>query len=45
MLSPGYGEGFFREVAKEMLSPNDDADRVHELAVKYGVEFVGPPID
>ncbi|WP_456620520.1 cupin domain-containing protein [Bradyrhizobium sp. P5_C12] len=45
MLSPGYGEGFFRAVAKEGLSTQDGTDRVNELAAKYGVEFVGPPID
>lgn len=45
MLSPGYGEGFFREAEKEGLSSKDSADRVNELAAKYGVEFVGPPID
>lgn len=45
MLSPGHGEGFFREVAKEGLSPKDDVDRVNEIAAKYNVEFVGAPID
>lgn len=45
MLSPGRGEGFFREVAKQGLSPKDDVDRVNEIAAKYSVEFVGPPLD
>ena len=45
MLSPGRGEGFFRQVAKEGLSPKDDVDRVNEIAAEYSVEFVGPPID
>jgi quercetin dioxygenase-like cupin family protein len=45
MLSPGQGEGFFREVEKEGLSPEDGMDRVNEIAAKYSLEFVGPPID
>jgi hypothetical protein len=35
MLSPGHGEGFFREVEKEGLSPKDGTDRVNEIAAKY----------
>ncbi|MBR1156307.1 cupin domain-containing protein [Bradyrhizobium sp. JYMT SZCCT0428] len=45
MLSPGNGEGFFREVEKEGLSSKDGMDRVNEIAAKYSVEFVGPPLD
>ena len=45
MLSPGQGEGFFRDVEKERLSPKDGMGRVNEIAAKYSVEFVGPPLD
>ena len=44
-LSPGHGEGFFREVEKVGLSLKDGMDRVNEIAAKYIVEFVGPPLD
>jgi drug/metabolite transporter (DMT)-like permease len=45
MLPPARSEGFFRDVAKEALSPQDGMDRVNEIAAKYSLEFVGPPLD
>jgi quercetin dioxygenase-like cupin family protein len=45
MLSPGYGEGFFRQVEKEGQSQQNGMGRVNEIAAKYNLEFVGPPLD
>ena len=45
MLSPGRGEGFFRDVEAENLHPPADMPRIKEIAERYALEFVGPPID
>ena len=45
MLSPGKGEGFFRDVDAAGLTPPDDMDKIKEIAARYDIEFVGPPID
>ncbi|MEM7547199.1 MAG: cupin domain-containing protein [Pseudomonadota bacterium] len=45
MLSPGRGEGFFRDVEAEGLSSQKDFPRIKEIAKGYAVEFVGPPLD
>lgn len=44
MLSPGRGEGFFREVEAEGLRPGADKARIDEIAKRYALEFVGPPL-
>ena len=44
-LSPGGGEGFFRDVEAEGLDPATDMGRIAEIGDRYGIEFVGPPID
>ncbi len=44
-LTPGGGEGFFRDVVAEGLRPPTDMARIVEIAARYGLEFVGPPID
>ncbi|MEM9357193.1 MAG: cupin domain-containing protein [Pseudomonadota bacterium] len=44
MLTPGHGEGLFRDVAREKLDPHTDMARITEIAAEYGVEFVGPPL-
>ncbi|QIE54042.1 cupin domain-containing protein [Pikeienuella piscinae] len=43
-LTPGAGEGLFRDVAAEALSPERDMPRILELAARYKLEFVGPPL-
>lgn len=43
-LTPGGGDGFFRDVERLGLGPGDKA-AIDELAAKYNLEFVGPPID
>ena len=43
-LTPGGGDGFFREVQAQGLGPGDKA-AIDALAEKYFLEFVGPPID
>ncbi|GFE67072.1 cupin domain-containing protein [Litoreibacter roseus] len=45
MLVAGKGEGFFRDVETEGLSPKNGMPRINEIAAEYSVEFVGPPID
>lgn len=45
LLSPGAGLQFFRDAAAEKLDARRDQARVTELATKYGMEFVGPPLD
>ena len=42
-LTPGGGDGFFRDVEAEGLGP-DDMPRIEEIASQYGLEFVGPPM-
>ena len=44
MLSPGKGEGFFRDVEAEGLTPPADMARIVEIAARYDLEFVGPPL-
>ncbi|MEM9012266.1 MAG: cupin domain-containing protein [Pseudomonadota bacterium] len=44
MLSPGRGEGLFREVEAEGLQPGRDTARIEEIGARYDVEFVGPPL-
>ena len=41
-LVPGRGVGFFREA--EGLDPETEMDRILEIARKYELEIVGPPI-
>ena len=45
MLSPGAGVGFFETVEAEGLSPATDMPRIEEICARYGVRFVGPPLD
>lgn len=45
MLSPGAGEGFFRQVEAEGLVPGRDRARIDEIAAAFALEFVGPPLD
>ncbi|MFQ6549130.1 cupin domain-containing protein [Aestuariibius sp. 2305UL40-4] len=44
-LTPGEGANFFVDIATEDLHPPDDMDRITQIAARYGVEFVGPPLD
>ena len=44
MLSPGKGEGFFRDVETQGLSPREDMEAIGALGRDYGVTFVGPPL-
>lgn len=44
-LTPGAGAQFFADVAAEGLHPSGDMERIAEIAARYGVEFVGPPLD
>ena len=44
MLSPGRGEGFFRAVEAEGLRPGADMARIEEIAKRFALEFVGPPL-
>lgn len=44
MLTPGRGEGFFRTVEAEGLSPAADKARIDEIAEDYALSFVGPPL-
>lgn len=43
-LTPGGSDGFFRDVERLGLGPGDTA-AIDELAARYNLEFVGPPID
>lgn len=43
-LSPGHGMAFFKDVARENLSPTSDMDRIRVIAAGYDLEFVGPPL-
>jgi mannose-6-phosphate isomerase-like protein (cupin superfamily) len=43
-LTPGAGAGFFLDVEREGLHPPGDMPRIAEVAARYGLEFVGPPI-
>jgi len=45
MLSPGHGGGIFLQAEAEGLDPKTDKKRIDELGEKYGVQFVGPPIE
>ena len=44
-LAPGAGAQFFVDIAAEGLHPPGDMKRITEIAARYGVEFVGPPLD
>ncbi|MEO0359753.1 MAG: cupin domain-containing protein [Pseudomonadota bacterium] len=44
MLTPGRGEGFFRDVEAEGLVPGRDKARIDEIAEDYALSFVGPPL-
>ena len=44
MLSPGKGEGFFRAVEDQSLSPETDMSAIQSLGSQFGVSFVGPPL-
>ena len=43
-LTPGGGDGFFREAEAQGLGPGDK-EAIDRLAQKYNLKFVGPPID
>lgn len=43
-LTPGGGEGFFKEVMAAGLKAPDDMERIVEIGARYGLEFVGPPL-
>ena len=43
-LTPGRGGDFFRDVEREGLSPPADMARIAEIAARYDLEFVGPPL-
>lgn len=43
-LSPGAGVGMFREIESEGLRPDTDGARIAEVAARYGVDFIGPPL-
>ena len=42
-LTPGGGEGFFLETAD--LSPETDMERILAIADRFGMDFVGPPLE
>lgn len=44
VVTPGGFEGFFRDVAADGLTIPDDMPRIGEIAGRYGLEFVGPPL-
>jgi quercetin dioxygenase-like cupin family protein len=43
-ITPAGFEGFFREVSKRQLSPPKDMKEINAVAEKYGLKFVGPPL-
>lgn len=43
-LTPGGFENFFFEVAAKGLSISEDMPAISQLAVQYGMDFVGPPL-
>lgn len=43
-VTPGGLDGFFREIERRGLGP-DDMAAVMEIAARHNLEFVGPPID
>lgn len=45
MLPPGAGADFGRHVSADGLKPPADIARITELAARYGLECIGPPID
>ncbi len=44
LLSPGHGAGFFCAVEAEGLGPGSDPARLAEIAARYGIAVVGPPL-
>jgi len=44
VVTPGGFEGFFRDVAAEALEIPADMARIGDIAGRYGLEFVGPPL-
>ncbi len=38
-------EGFLREVSQRKLSPPNDMQEINAVAEKYGLRFVGPPLE
>ena len=43
-ITPAGFEGFFREVSQRKLSPPNDMQEINAVAEKYGLKFVGPPL-
>ena len=43
-LTPGGIDGMFREVAAAGLKPPADMPRIAQIAARYNLEFVGPPV-
>lgn len=43
-MTPGDGIGFFREVEQAGLVPPHDMPAIVEIGLRYGLEFVGPPL-
>jgi quercetin dioxygenase-like cupin family protein len=41
-ITPSGFEGFFREIARQNLGPND-GEKLTALGKVYGLEFLGPP--
>ena len=44
-LTPGTGARFFLEVEEERLNPAEHMERIVEIGMSCGMEFVGPPLD
>ena len=43
---PGGLDDFFEEISKRSdLHPPDDLPAINEIAAKYQLEIVGPPLD
>lgn len=42
-VTPGGAEGFFIEVEAQGLHPSRNMPQIVEIAMQYGLEFVGPP--
>ncbi len=43
-ITPAGFEGFFRKVSERKLSPPKDMQEINAVAEKYGLRFVGPPL-
>lgn len=43
-LTPGHSVGMFMEAEAEGVSAKEDPERFRDLAARYQMEFVGPPL-